>query len=102
VRVTLETADGLSATLPLSQFGAVHPPLPARQLKGEWFRWMLGMKYEVDWLAEIVLQTYDLPLEAFQAAGPGFRPATITTIELEFDGPEGGGVYIDQVGFRGG
>ncbi len=101
VDVSLETADGIAATLPLSQFGALHPPLPARQLKGDWFAWLMSMKYDVAWPAEIVLQTYDLPLEAFQAAGPGFRPQAITAIRLSFDGPQGGSVYVDTVAFRG-
>jgi hypothetical protein len=56
----------------------------------------------VEWLAEIVLQTYDLPLSAFAAADPAFRPAEISAIRISFDGPQGGDVYVDAVGFRAG
>jgi dienelactone hydrolase len=100
VQVTLETADGARFTVPLTQFGALHPPLPARQLKQQWYAGLLDTSFDVAWPAEYVLQTYDLPLGAFAAAAPGFDPAHIAAIELAFDGPQGGAVFVDTIGFR--
>jgi dienelactone hydrolase len=99
VRVTLETAGG-AVTLPLSCFGAIHPPLPARQLKGQWYAWLMDNKYPQPWDAEIVLQTYDLPLAAFQQADPAFQPQAITAIRFDLEGAQGGTVYLDQIAFR--
>jgi dienelactone hydrolase len=100
VRVSLETAEGRTVSLPLSQFGSIHPPLPARQLKGHWYAWLMANKYPQAWPAEIVLQTYDLPLAAFQQLDPAFQPSAIHAIHFDLEGPNGGLLYLDQIAFR--
>jgi dienelactone hydrolase len=100
VHVTLEEAGGRTVALPLSQFGSIHPPLPARQLKGRWYAWLMDNTYTQAWPAEIVLQTYDLPLAAFQQADPAFQPGAISAIHFDLEGPAGGLIYLDQIAFR--
>jgi hypothetical protein len=56
--------------------------------------------YTPAWPAEIVLQTYDLPLAAFQQADPAFRPDAISAIHFDLEGPAGGLIYLDQIAFR--
>ncbi len=100
VQVELETAVGPTVRLPLSQFGAIHPPLPARILKADWVEPVLGFdKINVQTPFERVLQTYVLPLAAFQAIDPSFQPDQITAIRFIFMGEQGGSVYLDEIGF---
>lgn len=100
LQVELETAVGTKVRLPLSQFGAIHPPLPARILKAAWVPPLLGFdKINVQTPFERVLQTYVLPLSAFQAADPNFQPDQITAIRFIFVGEQGGAVYLDEIGF---
>jgi len=100
VQVELETAVGAKVRLPLSQFGAIHPPLPARILKANWVQPLLGFdKIHVQTPVERVLQTYVLPLAAFQSANPAFQPDQITSIRFIFLGEQSGAVYLDEVGF---
>jgi hypothetical protein len=100
VWVELATAGGPTVRLPLSQFGAIHPPLPARILKAGWVEPVLGFdKIKLQTPFERVLQTYVLPLQAFQAADPDFQPDQLTAIRFMFGGEQGGAVYVDDVGF---
>jgi hypothetical protein len=100
VSVELESATGQVVRLPLSQFGAIHPPLPARILKADWVKAVLGFdKIDVQTPYERVLQTYVLPLNAFEATDPAFQADQLTVIRFLFDGPEGGALYLDEIGF---
>lgn len=99
VTVELETADGQVARLPLSQAGPVYPPLPAQLVKARWLSPMPSYKITLETPYERVLQTYTLPLAAFQAADPAWQPAAVQTIRFRFDGAAAGAVYLDQVGF---
>lgn len=100
VLVELETAVGVKVRLPLSKFGAIHPPLPARILKADWVEPVLGFdKINVQTPYERVLQTYVLPLSAFQAADAAFWPEEVTAVRFIFTGEEGGALYLDEVGF---
>lgn len=101
VGVELTTGDGVVVRLPLSQFGAIHPPLPAQHLKWPALARLLGFKQlQLAGPVEDVLQTYDLPLAAFSAANPQFDPARLEAIRFYFDGAQGGDVYLDQIGIR--
>jgi hypothetical protein len=100
VWVELETAGGSTVRLPLSQFGAIHPPLPARILKADWVKTVLGFdKINVETPYERVLQSYVLPLSAFQVADPVFQPDQLTALRFIFDAEQGGAVYLDHIGF---
>lgn len=99
VFVELEAQNGQVTRLPLSQFGPVYPPLPAQLIKAEWLAPLPGYKITLETPFERVLQTYTLPLSAFQQANPAFPPEAIQVIHFLFDGTEAGAVYLDQVGF---
>jgi hypothetical protein len=100
VSVELESITGQVVRLPLSQFGAIHPPLPARILKADWVKAVLGFdKIDVQTPYERVLQTYVLPLSAFEATDPAFQADQLTVIRFLFDGPEGGALFLDEIGF---
>lgn len=99
VQVELETAVG-TVRLPLSQFAAIHPPLPAHILKADWIEPVLGFdKINVQTPYERVLQTYVLPLSAFEAADSTFQPDQIMAIRFIFVGEQGGALYLDDIGF---
>ncbi|MCA9970092.1 MAG: hypothetical protein KC425_07750 [Anaerolineales bacterium] len=100
VAVELETAVGVRVRLPLAPFGALQPPLPARILKADWVEPLFGFdKIQLQTPYERVLQTYVLPLAAFQAADPAFQPEQITAIRFLFEGAQGGDLYLDEIGF---
>lgn len=94
--IELAAADGSTFRLPLSQFRQMPVPLRARftKLKNE------KELYGDDW--EPVLQTFELPLAAFAAAGPGFDPAAIREIRFVFDRSAEGVLLLDDVGFAPG
>jgi hypothetical protein len=48
---------------------------------------------------EVVLQSYTLPLSAFQAANPVWQPEQLQTIRFHFDGSAAGAIYLDEIGF---
>ncbi len=99
--IELESSDSTSLRLPLSQFGAIHPALPARILKAEWVKPILGFdKIQIQTPVEVVLQTYTLPLAAFQAVDPAFQPQRLTGIRFIFEGQQGGELYLDDIGFE--
>ena len=49
-------------------------------------------------LAEVIPQTYVIPLADFTAAAPGFEPARLVTIRWVFDGTRAGTVVLTDVG----
>jgi len=80
--------------LPLSRFRALGPVLKSRFTKvsvieAEWY------KSE----SEPVLQTFELPLEAFAEAEAKFRPENLSAVRLVFDRSPQGVVILDRVGF---
>jgi hypothetical protein len=83
----------------LSDFGPILPPLPAHLVKANWLSGLTGFPGEVR-PEEVVLQTYTLPLSAFQAVNPAFRPDQISAIRFLFAGETAGAVYLDEIGFR--
>lgn len=96
--VEVETAVGQTARLPLSDFGPILPPLPAHLVKAGWLAGLTGFPAKIA-PEEVVLQSYTLPLAAFQAANPALRPEQIQTIRFSFAGETAGAVYLDAVGF---
>ena len=99
VWVELETAVGATTRLPLSDFGPLLPTLPAHLVKAHWLAGLNGFPGNVR-PEEVVLQTYTLPLGAFQSANPEFQPDQLIAIRFLFAGDADGAVYLDEIGFR--
>ena len=93
-------SNGAVARLPLDSFGPLLPPLPARLTKAEWIASVSSYEIDVATPYERVDQTYDLPLAAFMAANPDFRPEALSAVRFLFDGETGGKLLLDEVGFR--
>ncbi|MCL4262906.1 MAG: hypothetical protein KJ069_06810 [Anaerolineae bacterium] len=98
IMVELETAVGQTARLPLSDFAPIMPPLPAHLVKAAWLYGLNGFPDNIT-PEEVVLQTYTLPLSAFQSANPAFRPDQLIAIRFLFAGDADGAVYLDEIGF---
>ena len=98
VMVELETAVGQVARLPLRDFGPVLPPLPAYLVKAGWLAGLNGFPAKIA-PEEIVLQTYTLPLAAFQAANPALQPNQLRALRFIFEGDRAGAIYLGEVGF---
>jgi hypothetical protein len=79
--------------LALDRYGVTRPPIEVTVLKrkGE-------DKSNFASLAELVPQTYVIPLADFAAATPGFDPARLATIRWVFDGTRAGTVVLTDVG----
>lgn len=92
------TAVGETARLPLSHFGPILPPLPVHLVKAEWLYGLNGFPGKIS-VEEVVLQTYTLPLAAFQSANLAFQPDKLQTIRFQFAGDAAGAVYLDEIGF---
>ena len=98
ITLTLVAGDNIEATVPADIATRLRPPLETHLLKlpgmpglGEFENWT--------WRAERVLQTYEIPLEAFMVANPNIDPSAV--IELRFDlGDTSGALLIDEVGLR--
>lgn len=95
--ISLETAAGQTAQLPLADFGPILPPLPAYLVKAEWLSGLNSFPAPIT-PEEVVLQSYSLPLAAFQAANPAWQPAQWQTIHFYFDGTAAGAIYLGEVG----
>ena len=94
--IQLETIDGATVSLPFSQFAAIAPRLKVRTSK------MGFLESALIEPAEVVLQTYELPLAAFARADARFNPARLKTITLRFDRTRSGEIALDRVGFSKG
>ncbi len=99
VWIEVESA-GATARLPLDQFGPLQPPLPARLTKAGWIAAMPSYEINTATPYERVDQTFDLPLSAFVAANPDFRPQQMSAIRFWFDSAVSGAVMLDEIGFR--
>jgi hypothetical protein len=90
--VELVTNRGIVASLPLSRFGTIPPPLKAQVMRSE----LMGGSGSS---SEPVLQTFEIPLSAFIEAEPNLVPVDLTAIRLVFDQGEKGVVLVDRIGF---
>lgn len=98
--IELAEAGGVTARLPLSHFGPIYPALPAHLVKADWISPLKGFQMVNTTPYETVLQSYNLPLTAFQAANPAFNPAELQVIRFLFDGTTAGALYLDEIGFN--
>lgn len=94
---TLELIDseGKRASLPLSYFSNLHPPL-----KETFTKWpmMESFLYKKD--SEPVLETFEFPLKAFGEVNREFDPQKLKQIIFKFDLSPKGVIYLDEIGFR--
>jgi dienelactone hydrolase len=93
--IELTSVDGEIVRLPFSRFASVTPRLKVQTSK------MSFMENALLDPAEIVLQTYELPLADFAKADPKFNPAQLKSVAFRFDRARSGELALDRIGFRG-
>jgi hypothetical protein len=100
IEIELRDDSGNAARLPLDEFMEAKPQVETR------FTWLPGIeeivaKGKFKDAEEPVYQTYELPLEEFRAANPGFDPSRWASLTFYFrEGP--GKVMLDSLGWIAG
>jgi hypothetical protein len=96
--LSLELVDsrGQNAKLRVSDYAQLIPPVRVQYLKNA-----ASNKESYHSLWEPVLQFVEIPLEAFEAAVPGFVLADSQTLNLRFDQADKGILIIDNIGTIG-
>ena len=92
--VEVEDAAGVSASVPLSRYGAVRRPLPIAILRRADIE-----KRQYGSLHELVFQTYTVPLADLAAVEPRLDLTTLRAVRFRFDRAEAGEVILDDVEF---
>lgn len=95
IELSIEVVDagGVSAKLPISRYGVARRPVEVTVLKRK------GRdKTAFGNLAELIPQTFVIPLGDFRAAAPGFDPSRLTTVRWLFDGTRAGTVVLTDIG----
>lgn len=95
IELSIEVVDagGVSARLPLSRYGVARRPVEVTVLKRK------GRdKTAFGSLAELIPQTYVIPLADFRAVSPQFDPGRLSTIRWVFDGTRAGTVVLTDIG----
>jgi dienelactone hydrolase len=92
--VEIEDAEGVTARLPLSRYGAIRRPLETYI-----YRRRGRDQQRFANLYELVLQTYVVPLADFAAATPSLDPGRLAAVRLVFDRTPAGTVVLDNLGF---
>jgi len=96
-RVELETADGRTASVALSELNPLPPPLTIRLYKwGRPERRFGASSRDYDQ----VLTRYAIPLARLERDVPGFRAAQVRSVRFVFDRTAAGTVLIDGMGFE--
>ncbi|MBW7935136.1 MAG: hypothetical protein H3C62_16320 [Gemmatimonadaceae bacterium] len=93
--VELETADGATARVPLSELAPLPPPLTIRLYKWARAERRFGASTR-DY--DQVLTRYAIPLGDLERRVPGFSAAKLRAVRFVFDRTEAGSVLIDGVG----
>jgi dienelactone hydrolase len=96
VVIDLVAADGAIAQLTLGGGGPLVPSLPAHLTKARWLYGLNGFPGQIR-PEEVVLQTFTVPLAAFEPASPPFQADGLATVRFGFAGDEAGAVYLDAV-----
>jgi len=99
VDLTLEVADahGITARLPLRQYGA-----PRRPLEIHILRRADQEKQRYPTQYELVPQTYVIPLADFARVSPDFDPTRLRSVRFVFDRLAAGTVVLDDIGVSSG
>jgi len=92
--VELETADGIVASHPLSDYGTVLPPIKVRFSK---LKLLDNLFYEK--MSEPVFQSVFLPLSGFTKQVE-FDPGRLRTIRLRFDRTPASVILLSKIGFE--
>lgn len=94
--IEVETSDGESVTLPLSQFMNLQPMVVPQFTRSEWLeKYFDNGKYDLP--EKAILQTVELPFEDIQEINTNFNPTLINRITLNFNhGPSK--ITLDDVG----
>lgn len=91
--VELVDVAGRVARLPLSRFGVARRPLDVRLYRRD------GRDAQrFASIAEVVPQTFVIPMRDFSAASPEFDPTRLRTIRLVFDRTIAGTVIVESIG----
>ncbi|RMH22612.1 MAG: hypothetical protein D6701_01220 [Gemmatimonadetes bacterium] len=93
--VELVDARGRSAAVPLSRYGPIRRPLETWVLRRRDIERQRFAQH-----SELLLQTYDLPLEDFVAVRPDLDLRALREVRLVFDRTEAGTVVVDDLGFQ--
>jgi hypothetical protein len=91
--IELRDRDGNRARVPLGSIGPVHPALPVRLWKWKWLE-----KKEFDEFSELLLQTYEIPIQQFIKSRPSFEPSELASIRFVFNRSSWGAIMLDDVG----
>ncbi len=86
-------ADGDTARVGLTDYGALRRPLTIRVMRR---RDLEDNRFANPW--ELILQHFSIPLGDFARANPAFDPATLRAVALVFDQSDAGTVVVDDVG----
>ncbi len=86
-------ADGDTARVGLTDYGALRRPLTIRVMRR---RDLEDNRFANPW--ELILQHFSIPLGDFAADNPAFDPATLRVVALVFDQSDAGTVVVDDVG----
>lgn len=87
--VRLTDANGVAASLPLSQYAPLYPLLKAITRRAAFLD---GAE-----ATEVLFRRYEFKLADFAAASPNFDAKTLVTIEFIFDRSEKGAIIIDDL-----
>ena len=96
--VELTSFDGVSVSLPLDRWGALPPPLVVDLTKNDLLTGLAGIDLSVRSPVERVLQTYVMPLAAFEAVDPAFLADRLDAIHVRIDRASAGALWIAEVG----
>lgn len=86
-------ADGDTARVSLTDYGALRRPLTIRVLRRQDVE---DQRFANPW--ELILQHFSIPLSDFAAENRAFDPETLRAVSLVFDQAEKGTVVVDDVG----
>ena len=100
--VEVTTADAVTVALPLSQWGALPPPLTVQLSKSPLIDALGGIDLTVNASVEHVLQSYAIRLSEFATANPAFRVDRVTSFRIAFDRSSTGGAWVAEVGLADG
>jgi len=98
--VEVEDVDGVRAVLPIDLTTALRPPLPARVAKLPAVAARYGVAADFAWPAEQLLQTYELPLAAFQAQQSALDLDRLVAVTLRPATGDPATVHVGEVAFR--
>jgi hypothetical protein len=80
----------------LDRYGALPPPLAVRLVKHDLLSTGLPFDLALTSPAEVVLQTYKIPVADLAAAAPGLRPRAIESVAIRPLDGQGGVLWVGE------